>query len=72
MSFGEKFVLWEQQTLEKGLQQGLQEGLEKGREEGLQEAAINFYRYGLDPASIASALKLPLTKVKRWLEQTAH
>ena len=74
--FGEKFVLWEQQTLqkglEKGLQEGLQKGLEKGREQGLQEAAINLYRNGLDPEFIARSLKLPLTKIKQWLEGTEH
>ncbi|HID01300.1 MAG TPA: hypothetical protein EYP05_08250 [Piscirickettsiaceae bacterium] len=66
--FGEKFVRWEQQTLQKGMMLGREEG----REEALQEAAINLYRNGLEPDFIASALKVPMDKVKAWLKDKAH
>jgi len=74
--FGEKFVRWQAQTLQKGIEKGKELGRQEGREEGrelaLQEAAINLYRNGLEPAFIAKALKIPLAKIKQWLAGTEH
>jgi len=74
--FGEKFVRWQEQTLQKGMEKGLEKGLEKGkelgREEALQEAAINLYRYGFEPQKVAEALNLPIAKVEQWLKGKEH
>jgi predicted transposase/invertase (TIGR01784 family) len=48
-------------------EEGLEEGLEKGLEKGHEEAARNLLDFGMSPEQISQALKLPLDRVRRYL-----
>lgn len=67
-------LLTEWNTVEYGevqREEGREEGLERGREEGLErgqgKAAKNLLDFGMSPEQISQALKLPLDKVRQYL-----
>ena len=57
--FGEKFVRWQEQTLQLGIQQGLQQGLRK--------TTLGMHRMGLSLDIIAKATGQNEATIRQWI-----
>ena len=63
----EALVVEREEGREEGRQEGRQEGREKGREEDRQEVTKKLLDFGMSPEQISQALKLPIDRVKQYL-----
>jgi predicted transposase/invertase (TIGR01784 family) len=57
-----------QKGMEKGMKKGMKKGMEKGEEKKEMEAVIGFYAIGIPENQIATALNVPIEKVRQIIE----